>query len=126
MTPDFIIKKKNEYSFILVESKYKQISGSDWEKLESNFGFHDYFYRSLCKNDNFEIVVILSGYWRDCQNNYGIVMNYLKEKYGEHRIYDFGDNVSEIQKFCRFCGYEDEFFENELKIRELFKIEKSN
>lgn len=110
MSPDFIIENMNKNSnyfkdceFLILESKYKQISGSDWEKIESNFGYHEYFYNKLA-NFNSKSIVILSGYWRELQKNYIFFMKYFKEKYGEHLIYDFGDSVDEIYRFCNFLN----------------------
>lgn len=105
MSPDFIIKNTSDkkVDYIFLESKYKQISGSDWEKIESNFGFHEYFYNELVGIKS-KTIVILSGYWEQCQNQYHHFMNYFNKKYGPESIYDFGRGTDEIYRFANFLN----------------------
>ena len=108
MKPDFIVKPSHtsieifgNIDYIFLESKFKQIAGSDWEKIESNFGFHNFFYNQLC-NINIQTIVILSGFWKKLQKNYYHFMYYFKRIYGENIIFDFGDSVDEIYRFAEF------------------------
>lgn len=111
MTPDFVIRNTSKEGadskkYLILESKYKQISGSDWEKIESNFGYHEYFYNELCNLDS-KTIVILSGYWRELQKrHYESLISYFKKTYGENCIFDFGDSVDEIYRFAKFLGYD--------------------
>ncbi|MHA3826116.1 hypothetical protein [Mycoplasma sp. BRA285] len=104
LEPDFIVLNPKvaykDKDYIFIESKFKQISGSDWEKLESNFGFHDWFYNQLTKI-NCKTVVILSGFWKELENKYRLFMVYFKEKYGNETIFDFASK-KEIERFARF------------------------
>ncbi|MFV8413898.1 hypothetical protein ACNQ1O_00835 [Mycoplasma sp. B6188] len=106
LEPDFIVEntgtayKDKEYIFI--ESKFKQISGSDWEKIESNFGFHDWFYNRLAKI-SCKTIVILSGYWKELENKYPLLMVYFKEYYGKETIFDFAFK-KEIERFAKFMN----------------------
>ncbi|SJZ53507.1 hypothetical protein [Mycoplasmopsis verecunda] len=109
LKPDFIINNsstgKNIYKgvdYLFIESKFKQISGSDWEKLESNFGFHDWFYNELC-NVKCKTIVILTGYWSILERKYPLFMNYFKLKYGKETIFDFASQP-EIKRFARFLN----------------------
>ncbi len=126
MTPDFIIKNPNnsfldssKFKWIFLESKYKQIPGSDWEKLESNFGYHEYFYNNLL-NCNSKTIVILSGFWKKLQKSYPVFMNYFKEKYGENVIFDFGLSCDEILRFANLLGVDISAQQRE-QIEELWK-----
>lgn len=104
MTPDFLLKQKYDGYNIILESKYKQIQGSDWEKIESNFGFHNYYWNNTCKFKS-KTIVILSGFWKDLQKTlYDYFVDYLKKIYGENSIFDFGLSVDEILRFFKFLN----------------------
>lgn len=106
MTPDFIIKNKIAIGYLLLESKFKQIPGSDWEKLENNWGFHNYYYRNICGKET-NTIVILVGFWRKLQKNlYPIFIEYVHNKYGMDALFDFGDSVNEIYRFAEFYQIE--------------------
>ncbi len=129
MTPDFIIKNPNnsfldssKFKWIFLESKYKQINGSDWEKLESNFGYHEYFYNNLL-NCNSKTIVILSGFWKKLQKPYPVFVNYFKEKYGENTLFDFGLSIDEILRFANFLGVDINAQQHE-QIEELWEKHK--
>lgn len=128
MKPDFIIQPSqtslNEFGnieYIFLESKFKQIQGSDWEKIESNFGYHEFFYNTLCK-ENIKTIVILSGFWKKLQKNYFHFMHYFKQKYGKNVIFDFGESINEI---FRFASFMDIILNNQLK-SEIIKIWEKN
>ncbi|WP_036452463.1 hypothetical protein [Mycoplasma buteonis] len=110
--PDFIIansktgsKLYKNVKYFFLESKFKQISGSDWEKLECNFGYHDFFYNDLL-NLQVKTIVILTGYWKELEKKYPLFMYYFKQKYGKECIFDFGSNVKEIFRFAKFLNVE--------------------
>ena len=105
MTPDFIVRRFNDPNkdLIILESKYKQIPGSDWEKIESNWGFHKYYYAILCNINTIRIIVILTGFWRECFKQYDVYMQYAKEKYGDSAIFDFGV-LDDIYRFAKYMN----------------------
>ncbi|OAB48992.1 hypothetical protein [Mycoplasmopsis gallinarum] len=105
-TPDFVIRNseigKNIFykkEYLILESKYKQTEGSDWEKIESNFGYHEFYYNNIA-NISSKTVVILTGFWSELQNNYWVFMEYFKNIYGSYRIFDFGYSTKEIFRFA--------------------------
>ncbi len=129
MVPDFIVEPSNtskdefgDIDFLFLESKFKQIAGSDWEKIESNFGFHEYFYNDLC-GANSKTIVILSGYWKELQKNYHCFYQYFQQKYGKNSIFDFGESVDEIFRFAKLMDVNitDEM---RVKIEKLWKDSK--
>ncbi|MGZ9762385.1 hypothetical protein ACXYRQ_02840 [Mycoplasma sp. 394] len=112
MSPDFVIncpntfkiKFKNRPQYLFLESKFKQINGSDWEKLESNFGYHHHFYNKLSElfdqDIRIQTIVILVGFWKILQKNYWNFIDYYKSTYGEFVIFDFGFK-EDIYTFAR-------------------------
>lgn len=105
MSPDFVVKRLNSDEYIMIECKFKQIEGSDWEKLENNWGFHEYYYRTICGYRTFRVVVVLIGFWEEkAKNIYPLLLEYAKTRYGRESIFDFGKSVDEIIRFANFIN----------------------
>lgn len=125
MKPDFIIKPSKRaivefgnIDFLFLESKFKQIQGSDWEKIESNFGYHEFFYNDLC-GIKIKTIVILSGFWKKLQKNYNHFIYYFKYRYGENVIFDFGESIEEIFRFAKLMNIDISNKQN-LKLKKIW------